>query len=72
MTYWREEPLEVDGVLEGSWGAWAIEVQMGHVRASELSGLLEFTRRHPRFTPLVVCTEAQRRTASRVGVACRT
>ena len=25
VHYWREEPLEVDGVLEGSWGAWAVE-----------------------------------------------
>ena len=25
VTYWREEPLEIDGVLEGSWGNWAVE-----------------------------------------------
>ena len=23
LTYWREEPFEVEGVLEGSWGRWA-------------------------------------------------
>jgi predicted AAA+ superfamily ATPase len=27
VTYWREEPLEVDGVLEGSWGSWAVEIK---------------------------------------------
>lgn len=27
VRYWREEPLEVDGVLEGSWGPWAITVE---------------------------------------------
>lgn len=29
VTYWREEPLEVDAVVEGSWGSWAIEVKTG-------------------------------------------
>src|SRR5690606_30790311 len=29
VMYWREEPHEVDGVLEGSWGSWAIEVKTG-------------------------------------------
>lgn len=24
VAYWREEPLEVDGVLEGTWGRWAV------------------------------------------------
>jgi len=24
VSYWREEPLEVDGVLEGSWGSWVV------------------------------------------------
>ena len=27
VAYWREEPLEVDGIIEGSWGVWAIEVK---------------------------------------------
>jgi hypothetical protein len=58
VGYWREEPLEVDGVLEGSWGNWAIEVKTGELRTGELAGLLEFTRRHPKFRPLVVCGPA--------------
>jgi hypothetical protein len=68
VTYWREEPLEVDGVLEGSWGEWAVEIKTGAFRASELTGLLEFVRRHPRFKPLVVCAEAGLATAERAGV----
>jgi len=32
VSYWREEPLEVDGILEGSWGKWAIEVKTGNSR----------------------------------------
>jgi predicted AAA+ superfamily ATPase len=31
QSYWCEEPLEVDTVLEGSWGKWAIEVKTGTI-----------------------------------------
>src|SRR5262245_27373231 len=48
VWYWREEPLEVDGVIEGSWGAWAVEVKTGRFQPKDLTGLLEFNRRHPR------------------------
>jgi predicted AAA+ superfamily ATPase len=68
VSYWREEPLEVDAVLEGSWGKWAIEVKAGRFRAGELAGLLEFTRRHPAFKPLVVCAASGRATAERAEV----
>ncbi len=56
VTYWREEPHEIDAVLEGSWGNWAIEIKTGKFAASELQGLLEFTRRHAKFKPLVITT----------------
>ena len=69
VTYWREEPLEVDAVVEGSWGAWAIEVKTGAFQASDLRGLLEFTRRHPRFHPLVLSGRGGALGASRAGVA---
>ena len=55
VAYWREEPLEVDAVLQGSWGAWAIEVKTGRFGERELAGLLAFTAKHPGFRPLVVC-----------------
>lgn len=55
VAYWREEPIEVDGVLEGSWGSWAVEVKTGAFTTRDLAGLLEFARRHPRFRPLVLC-----------------
>jgi uncharacterized protein len=67
VTYWREEPYEVDGVLEGGWGAWALEVKTGRIGASDLRGLGEFLRRHPKFRPLVVCDEAARPVAERAG-----
>jgi predicted AAA+ superfamily ATPase len=56
VYYWREEPLEVDGVLVGSWGKWAVEVKTGNFVVRELGGLLEFCRRHPAFQPLVLCS----------------
>ncbi len=55
VTYWREEPIDVDGVIEGSWGSWAVEVKLGEVQTSDLRGLLEFCRRNPSHRPLVLC-----------------
>ena len=68
VSYWREEPLEVDGVLEGSWGRRVMEVKIGPVRPSELRGLLEFHRRFPAFRPLLVGEEAGRSAAEEAGV----
>jgi len=33
VHYWRAEPLEVDMVLSGSWGVWAVDVKTGAVAA---------------------------------------
>lgn len=54
VTYWREEPLEMDAVFEGSWGNWAVEVKTSGFGLHELKGLLEFCRRNPKFRPLVI------------------
>jgi hypothetical protein len=69
VAYWREEPIEVDGVLDGSWGRWAIEVKTGTMAAPDLRGLFEFTRRFPTFRPLVLCEPAQVGAAQRLGAA---
>jgi predicted AAA+ superfamily ATPase len=68
VSYWREEPLDVDGVLEGSWGKWAVEVKTGKFQTNDLTGLLEFTRRHPAFRPLVICGASGRATAERAEI----
>jgi len=68
VSYWREEPLEVDGIIEGSWGAWAVEVKMGALQMSDLKALLEFVRRHPSLRPLVICDDRGRPTADRAGI----
>jgi predicted AAA+ superfamily ATPase len=68
LWYWREEPLEIDAVTEGSWGAWAIEVKIGELHSGALTALLEFVRRNRRFQPLVLCNAAGRPIAERAGV----
>ena len=55
VTYWREGVLEVDAIVEGSWGTWAIEVKTGAFTRRDLVGLFDFVSRHPRFRPLVLC-----------------
>jgi uncharacterized protein len=54
VTHWREEPLEIDAVFEGSWGNWAVEIKTGSFDVHALKGLLEFCRRNPKFAPLVI------------------
>lgn len=68
VSYWREEPLEVDGVLTGSWGSWAIEVKTGPFGSPEVRGLLEFVRRFPKYQPLLLCDAEQLSAAERLGI----
>jgi hypothetical protein len=69
VSYWREEPLEVDGVLDGSWGKWAVEAKTGKFQMKDLTGLIEFTRRYPAFKPLVICGADGLPTAERAEIA---
>jgi predicted AAA+ superfamily ATPase len=68
VYYWRAEPQEVDWVIDGSWGAWAVEVKTGMYRVNELQGLLEFCRRHTKFKPLLLCDEGEEGVASNAGI----
>jgi len=68
VTYWREEPLGVDAVVDGSWGAWAIEVKTGSFASGDLRGIGEFVRRHPKYRPLVVCDDKARPVVERAGL----
>ncbi len=69
ISYWREEPLEVDAVSEGSWGNWAIEIKTGKFQLNELRALLEFCRRNPRFRPLVITSPGNQATAESAEIA---
>jgi predicted AAA+ superfamily ATPase len=68
VTYWREEPYEIDAVVEGSWGRWAIEVKSGQVEENALRSLGEFTRRFPGYRPLVICDARVRTRVERAGI----
>lgn len=68
VGYWREEPLEVDGVVDGSWGSWAIEVSIGPIDRAKLRGLLELTRRYRDRRPLVITEVPERGAMDRYGV----
>jgi len=68
VSYWREEPLEVDGIFEGSWGQWAVEIKTGRFQPSDLKGLVELVCRHPALRPLVLCDDAWVPVAGRAGV----
>jgi predicted AAA+ superfamily ATPase len=68
VTYWREEPHEIDAVLEGTWGRWAIEVKSGEVEENAVRSLGEFTRRFPSHRPLVVCGAGGRARVERAGI----
>jgi predicted AAA+ superfamily ATPase len=68
LTYWREEPFEVDAVIDGSWGRCALEVKTGRFDAEHLRGLAEFTRRNPRYRPFVLCDAEQTTAAERLGI----
>lgn len=67
VEYWREEPLEVDMVVSGTWGEWAIEVKAGGFGARDLTGLLELCRRYPSYRPLVVCPDGMEHVARQAG-----
>jgi predicted AAA+ superfamily ATPase len=57
VSYWRDDTYEVDGVIDGPWGSFAIEVKTSSFIERDLIGLLEFTRQYPKYAPLVVCDE---------------
>jgi len=68
VTYWREEPLEIDAVFQGSWGNWAVEIKTGKFTGEDLRGLLEFCRRNQTFNPLVITAPSEKDAGIRHGV----
>jgi predicted AAA+ superfamily ATPase len=68
VSYWREEPHEVDLIVTGSCGQWAIEVKSGAYAARDLQGLMAFVERHRNFRPLVIGDDQYRGIAERIGI----
>lgn len=56
LYFWRTKSgLEVDFILYGEKGFWAIEVKNNHTLApSDMQGLLNFTEDYPQATPLLL------------------
>jgi predicted AAA+ superfamily ATPase len=69
VSYWREEPLEVDMVIEGDDGTWAIEVKSGEFTGYDLIGLMTFSARHRDYRPLVIGDERFKDSARKAGVS---
>jgi predicted AAA+ superfamily ATPase len=69
VSYWREEPLEVDAIFDGSWGKWAVEVKTGCFDTLALRGLLEFCRRNSAYKPLVITAPGDQELARRHQIA---
>ena len=72
VSYWREEPFDVDAVIDGEWGKWAIEVMPDVHSSVDYRGLHEFVARYPDFQPLVVTSEEHLTTAARAGLRATT
>jgi uncharacterized protein len=72
VSYWREEPFDVDAVVDGDWGKWAIEVMPDVHSSVDYRGLHEFVARYPDFQPLVVTSEANLGVAARAGLRATT
>lgn len=68
LAYWRQEPFEVDGVTDGSWGSWAIEIKTGPFGQADVRGLFEFTDKFSAYRPLLVCSPEQLPAAERLGI----
>lgn len=60
VSYWREEPFEVDAVIEGEWGRWAVLVRTAPHTERDHRGLDEFVSRHPDYRPLVITADTWR------------
>ena len=69
VSYWREEPLEVDGVIQGTWGSWTLEIKSsGTIVSTDLKGILEFCRRNPRFRPMIITGAGEGKAGDCFGV----
>ena len=68
VSYWREESREVDMIINGDEGKWAIEVKSGAFTYHDLVGLMEFRGRHRDYRPLIIGEEAYRDAALRCGI----
>ncbi len=68
VTYWREEPLEVDMVIEGRDGKWAVKIKGGEFTGYDLQGVMAFSNRYQEYRPLVIGNDRFKPAAANAGV----
>ena len=69
VTYWREEPHEVDGIFEGAHGRWLVEIKTAAYTEKDLRGLAKASLKFPKLTPLVLCAPGEEEPATSAGYA---
>lgn len=71
VSYWREAQQEVDLVVSGEAGKWAVEIKRGEFTYRDLLGLAEFHRRNQEYRPLVIGDITYRDVAAKAGIEFR-
>ena len=57
----------MDGVIQGDWGRWIVEVKTGRYTAADLKGLAVASTKFPEFSPLVICDPGEEEPAEAAG-----
>jgi len=68
VSYWREEPYEVDMIVTGRGDQWAVEIKSGGCTTQDLQGLFAFVDRYRSFRPLIIGEETVRGAVERAGI----
>ncbi|MEI6520964.1 MAG: AAA family ATPase [bacterium] len=68
VSYWREEPYEIDMAVIENGNRWAIEIKSGKFTMHDLQGLLTFVTRYKYFRPLIIGEENCRNIAESNGI----
>jgi predicted AAA+ superfamily ATPase len=68
VSYWREEPYEIDMAVTTNGKKWAVEIKSGKFTMYDLKGLLTFIVRHKDFRPLIIGEETFRNIAESNGI----
>ena len=67
VHFWREEPWEVDGVVESGGEHYLLEVKTGRYSAEDLRGLGHTAQKFPECRPIVLCDPGCERVAEAAG-----
>lgn len=67
VSYWREEPHEVDAIITGQYGHWLVEIKTGPYTERDLYGLAKASLKFPDLKPLVLCSPGEEAPAENSG-----